>query len=117
MYLHKNTLFDLCPRNVAQYPLHHTDYAATKFKVDAANGLGGDTLPRNRTNVLARAWTDGRTDPDELMYLFFYKKKRVKMSILRIRLQYFKGHVYFMKRYHHRNNQYMYKHQKHKIIK
>ena len=58
MLLHKNTLFDLCqwPRSVAQYPLHHLAYAATKFKVAAVNkvcnGLGGDTLqkPHARTS-------------------------------------------------------------------
>ena len=30
-------------RNVAQCPLHHVNYAATKFISAAANGLGGDT--------------------------------------------------------------------------
>ena len=48
------------------------------------------------------------------MYPFLLQEKAGKMSILRILLQYFKGHVYFMKFCHHRNNQYMYKHQKHK---
>ena len=38
------------------------------------------------------------------------------MSILRILLQYFMGHVYFMKFCHHRNNQYMYKHQKYRYL-
>ena len=37
-------VFDLWPkvtRNVAQYPLHHVTYAATKFEVAMSNGLGG----------------------------------------------------------------------------
>ena len=33
-------------RNVAQYPLHHMSYSATKFEVDTSNGLGGDTFTR-----------------------------------------------------------------------
>ena len=35
-------------------------YAATKFKVAAANDLGRDTLPRNRTHERTR--TDRRAD-------------------------------------------------------
>ena len=33
-------------RNVAQYPLHHETYAATKFEVATSNGLGGDPFAR-----------------------------------------------------------------------
>ena len=55
--------------------------------------------------------------PQRIYAYFFLQEKAGKMSILRILLQYFKGHVYFMKFCHHRYNQYMYKHQKHKIIK
>ena len=29
---------------VAQYPLHHVTYAATKFKAAAADGLGEDII-------------------------------------------------------------------------
>ena len=43
MYLKENTLFDLVTQNVAQYPLHHVTYAATKFEVATSNRLGGDT--------------------------------------------------------------------------
>ena len=33
-------------RNVAQYPLHHVTYPATKFKVATSNHIGGDTFTR-----------------------------------------------------------------------
>ena len=33
-------------RNVAQYPLHHVTYSATKFEVDMSKGLGGDAFTR-----------------------------------------------------------------------
>ena len=56
-------------RNVAQYPLHHVTYAATKFEVATFNGLGRDTFTRNMT--------DGRqTDfGTKIIYSFFLKKK------------------------------------------
>ena len=39
MHLQENTLFDLEGiRNVAQYPLHHVTYSATKFEVATSNG-------------------------------------------------------------------------------
>ena len=48
MHLQDNTyFFDLVTRNVAQYPLHHVTYAATKFEVALSNSLGGDTFIRN----------------------------------------------------------------------
>ena len=31
-------------QNVAQYPLHHVTYLATKFEVATSNRLGGDTF-------------------------------------------------------------------------
>ena len=55
MHLQKNTLFDgdydLDPqvkviRNVAQCPLHHVTYSATKFEVATSKGLGGDAFTR-----------------------------------------------------------------------
>ena len=33
-------------QNVAQYPLHHVNYSATKFGVATSNRLGGDTFTR-----------------------------------------------------------------------
>ena len=33
-------------QNVAQYPLHHVTYPATKFEVARSNRLGGDTFTR-----------------------------------------------------------------------
>ena len=33
-------------RNVAQYPLHHVTYPATKFEIATSNPLGGDTFTR-----------------------------------------------------------------------
>ena len=33
-------------RNVAQYPLHHVTYPATKFEAATPNHLGGDTFTR-----------------------------------------------------------------------
>ena len=107
MHLHKNTLFDLCPwlRNFSQYPLYHADYAATKFKVAAANGLG-DTLSRNRTHERARTRMGRQTDRTRRINVHFFQKE-AKLSILWILLQNFKGHIYFIKFCHHRNNQYM----------
>ena len=43
--------------NVAQYPLYHVTYAATKFEVTRSNGLGGDTFTRYFTDTQ----TDGPT--------------------------------------------------------
>ena len=33
-------------RNVAQYPLHHVTFSATRFEVATSNRLGGDTFTR-----------------------------------------------------------------------
>ena len=33
-------------RNVAQYPLHHVTFSATKFEVAKSNCLRGDTFTR-----------------------------------------------------------------------
>ena len=33
-------------RNVAQYPLHHVTYTATKFEVVRSNVFGGDAFKR-----------------------------------------------------------------------
>ena len=38
-------------QNVAQYPLHHVTYSATKFEVATSNRLGGDTFTRNVTDA------------------------------------------------------------------
>ena len=38
-------------QNVAQYPLHHVTYSATKFEVAMSNPLGGDTFTRNETDA------------------------------------------------------------------
>ena len=51
MHLQENTLFDLdlgvkVTQNVAQWPLHHVTYSATKFEVAMSNNLGGDTFTR-----------------------------------------------------------------------
>ena len=51
MHLQENSIFDLLSwvkvtRNVAQYPLHHVTYSATKFEVAMSNQLGGDTFTR-----------------------------------------------------------------------
>ena len=32
--------------NVAQFPLHHVTYSASKFAVATSNALGGDTFTR-----------------------------------------------------------------------
>ena len=40
-------IFDLdlgVTQYVAQYPLHHMTYSATKFEVATSKGLGGDAL-------------------------------------------------------------------------
>ena len=60
-------------RNVAQYPLHHVTYLATKFEVATSNGLG-DTFTRNVTD----SRTDERTTDQqwcEINITFFLKKK------------------------------------------
>ena len=43
----------------SKYPLHHVNYAATKFEVATSNRLGGDIFTRNVTDTQAQ--TDGRT--------------------------------------------------------
>ena len=63
MHLQENSIFDLdlgsrSPKNVAQYPLHHVTYSATKCEVATSNGLGGDTFTRNMMD----GHTHGRTD-------------------------------------------------------
>ena len=82
IHLQENTTFDLdlgvkVTRNVAQYPLHHVTYSATKFEVATSNGLRGDTFTRNVTDGRTDRRTDGRrTDFDtKLIYPFFLKKK------------------------------------------
>ena len=67
-------------RNVAQYPLHHVTYAATKFEVARSNGLGGDTFTRKVTD----AQTDGqRTDfGTKLIYPVFLKKRGYKILLI-----------------------------------
>ena len=45
-------------RNIAQYPLHHVSYAATKFEVATSNGIGGDTFTRNVTDRCTDRPTD-----------------------------------------------------------
>ena len=60
MHLQENSIFDLgvkVTQNVAQYPLHHVTYSATKFEVATSYPLGGDTFTRNMTD----GQTDGRT--------------------------------------------------------
>ena len=49
MDLQERTLYNLdlgvkVTQNVAQYPLHHVTYSATKFEVATFNGLGGDAI-------------------------------------------------------------------------
>ena len=56
------TEIKLCPsvtQNIAQYPLRHVTYAATKFEVAKANSLGGDTNARSRTQSLSNSYTMG----------------------------------------------------------
>ena len=45
-HLQENTLFDKVTQNVAQCPLHHVTYSATKFEVATSKGLGGDAFTR-----------------------------------------------------------------------
>ena len=49
MHLQENSIFDLwvkVTQNVAQYPLHHVTYSATKFEDATSNRLGGDSITR-----------------------------------------------------------------------
>ena len=66
MHLQENKLFDIwlgvkVTENVAQYPLHHVTYSATKFEVATSNRLGGDTFTRNVTDAHPHGRTDART--------------------------------------------------------
>ena len=54
------TLWSRSHEKVAQYPLHHVTYAATKFEVARSHGLGGDTFTRNVTGTQTHVRTDGR---------------------------------------------------------
>ena len=56
--------------NVAQYPLHHVTYSATKFEVATSNGLGGDTFTRNVTDRLL----DGRRTDFETKLIYPFSK-------------------------------------------
>ena len=48
--------------NIAQYPLHHVTYAATKFEVAMSNGLGRDAFTRNVMDAKMHGQTeDGLT--------------------------------------------------------
>ena len=49
-------------RNVAQYPLHHVIYSASKFEIATSNDLEGDTFTSK-----CNGQTDGRTT-DRLWY-------------------------------------------------
>ena len=45
MHLQENSIFDLdlgvkVTQNVAQYPIHHVTFSATKFEVTMSNCLG-----------------------------------------------------------------------------
>ena len=51
MHLQEKSIFDLdlgvkVTQNVAQYPLHHVIFSATKFEVAMSNSLTGDTFTR-----------------------------------------------------------------------
>ena len=62
-------------QNVAQCPLHHVTYSATKFEVAATNGLGAATFTRNVTD----RGPDGQTTDDfdmKFIYHFFLRKKK-----------------------------------------
>ena len=51
-YIYKKihyVIFDLdlgVTQNLAQYPLHHVTYSATKFEAATSKGLGGDAFIR-----------------------------------------------------------------------
>ena len=60
--------------NVAQYPLHHVTYSATKFEVATSNGLGGDSFTRNVSDGQPDGlMTDGLWK--EINIPFFLKKE------------------------------------------
>ena len=65
IHLQVNTLFDLylgvkVTQNVAQYPLHHVTYSATKFEAATSYRLGGDRFTRNVTDAQPGGLTAGR---------------------------------------------------------
>ena len=110
MHLQENTLFDLdlgvkVTQNVAQFPLHHTTYSATKFEVATSNCLGGDTFTRNVTDAHTHRCTD-RPMTDRLWYKidipFFSKEKsvyndtgtRILDTIYHMTLKLLKNHIF-----------------------
>ena len=74
MHLQDNTILTFkVTQNLAQYPLHHLTYSATKLEVATSNSLGVDTFTRNLMDRL----TDGQTYQlwYEINIHFFLKKK------------------------------------------
>ena len=79
MHIQENTFFDLdlwvkVTQNIAQYPLHHVTYAATKFRVARSNSLGGDTFTRNVTDTQPDRQTTDRLGY-KIKLPFFSKEK------------------------------------------
>ena len=58
-------------QNVAQYPLHHVTYSATKFEVATSNRLGGDTFTRKY--IIWQGHTKCCPIPSASCDLFSYK--------------------------------------------
>ena len=65
-------------RNVAQDPLHHVTYTATKFKAATSNYLGGDTFTRNVTDGRTVRRTDDGPNWYKIIIPLFLKKKSGK---------------------------------------
>ena len=93
--------FDLDPgvkvtQNVAQYPLHHVTYPATKFEVARSNRLGGDTFTRKYIIwSLTLGSRSHKMFPSNLyiMWLFSYKVwscyvKRLRRRCIYKKIQY-----------------------------
>ena len=73
-------------QNVAQYPLHHETYAATKFEVAMSNGLGGDTFTRNVTDARTHRRTTDRLWY-EINISLFSKEKSGYKNMQKVKLE------------------------------
>ena len=68
-------------QNVAQYPLHHVIFSATKFEVTTSNGVGGYTFTRNVTDGRRTYFGTKLIYPFFLIPFFSKEKSRYKWEL------------------------------------
>ena len=69
-------------RKVAQYPLHHVTYSATKFEVARSNCLGGDTFTRKYiiwSLTLTLGSRSHKMFPSNLYFLWPFQLQSLKL--------------------------------------